>query len=550
MLQQLSINNFAIIDELKVKFDEGFSIITGETGAGKSIILGALGLILGKRADLSLLKSSEKKCIIEGDFHLDRYHLEAFFELNDLDYDINTIIRREIAPNGKSRAFINDTPVTLNILNELSEKLIDIHSQNETLRLADTKFQFQIVDALADNGELLKEYASVYTAYNTSKRALNELVEEQKEAKLQYDYNLFVFNELHEANLKPDEQQELESTLDKLNNIEAIKKNITEAIQLAERDEFGAKSILNSFKQHLLRLADYGTDYSDLLARTTSLEIEFVDIVGELERSDDAVALSPEELEKYNGRLQLIYDLQKKHNVGSNTELLEIQQALEEKVRTVDNASETVEEQQRELDRLTQNLTAIGAKIHKNRAQTIPVLVEKLESSMQSLSMPETRFKIVLTPSGKFNENGTDELLFQVATNKGSEFNNLKKVASGGEKSRIMLAIKALLSEHEQLPSIIFDEIDTGVSGEVSNKMALIMEEMSKNMQVISITHLPQIAAKGTHHYKVYKVMGTNQTRTNIKKLSEEERINELAEMLSGKELVSSAIEHAKQLLG
>ncbi|NNC70823.1 MAG: DNA repair protein RecN [Flavobacteriaceae bacterium] len=549
MLQQLSIKNFALIDDLKVNFNEGFSIITGETGAGKSIILGALSLILGKRADLSLLKSSESKCIIEGEFGLQEYQLESFFEDYDLEYDTNTIIRREIYPSGKSRAFINDTPVTLNILNDLSVKLIDIHSQHETLQLADTNFQFQIIDALAENIEFIDRYKKTLKHYNQLNSEFNELLRQQQEAKLQYDYNLFLLTELNEADLKVAEQEELENTLDKLNNIEAIKQHFIEAISLADQDEIGIKMLLNKFKQNLLKLASFSEDYGELLDRITSLDIEFNDIVDDLKRGNESVSRSPQEIDNYNERLQLIYNLQKKHSVTTNEELLDIQARLSVKVDTVENATEILDAKKEELDKVEIKLNELADSIHNNREKILPDLVKKLENSLDRLSMPNTKFKIEISKSEDYLSNGKDHLRFLVSANKGSSFEPLKKVASGGEMSRIMLAVKALLSEYSRLATIIFDEIDTGVSGEVSNKIATVMSEMSKNMQVIAITHLPQIAAKGTYHYKVYKKDSQEQTVTNIKELNAEERIHELAEMLSGKKLVTSAIEHAKQLL-
>lgn len=550
MLQQLSIQNFALIDNLKVDFNSGLSIITGETGAGKSIILGGLGLILGNRADLSVLKDEGKKCIIEGEFNIEHYNLISFFKENDIDYEINTIIRREITPNGKSRAFINDTPVRLTVLNELGDKLIDIHSQHQTLQLADKNFQFQIIDALAKNANELKNYSSKLKEYNSVKKELDDLLAEQKEAKLQYDYNLFLFNELVQAQLKIDEQESLESKLDKLNNAEAIKQNFVEAIALANNDELGIKSMLNSFKNNLSKLTSYSSEFSELFERFNSIDIEFTDIVEELEKVNENLDVSPEELQAFNDRLQLIYNLQKKHSVSSNQELLSIQETLSDKVFKVENANNLLEEKEEILKKIEKELNQIASIISKKRVEAIPKLIENLETTLAKLSMPNTKFKIQLTPSDTFYNNGKDDLQFLFSANKGSSFESLKKVASGGEMSRIMLAVKALLSKHTNLPTILFDEIDTGVSGEVSNKIALIMSEMSKNMQVISITHLPQIAAKGEYHFKVYKENVGQETYTNIKRLTTEERVNEIAEMLSGKELVSSAIEHAKQLLG
>lgn len=550
MLQQLSIKNFALIDHVNVDFKNGFSIITGETGAGKSILLGGLGLILGKRADLSVLKNKEQKCIIEGEFDVERYKLKPFFEENDVDYEAITIIRREILPSGKSRAFVNDTPVRLDVLSKLSERLIDIHSQHQTLQLADVKYQFKVIDALAKNQDLLKSYSIELNNHNQITRELETLLKEQQEAKLQYDYNLFLFNELEEANLKEDEQEVLENTLEKLNNIEAVKQNITEAISLANNEEFGVKSSFISFKNNLTKLASFSNDYEKILERFNSVDIEFADIIDELEKSNDTVDVSPQEIESFNDRLQLIYDLQKKHNVSSNIELLHIQNTLSEKVNVVENANQQLEEKQHLLAESYKKLNQIADKIHTSRKGVIPTLLKELESTLSNLAMPNTTFKIEVIKSETLYKNGKDELQFLFSANKGGSYDSLKKVASGGEMSRIMLAVKALLSKHSNLPTILFDEIDTGVSGEVSNRIASIMQVMSVNMQVISITHLPQVAAKGNHHYKVYKHDTAEKTVTNIKELNGQDRINEIAEMLSGKELSNSAIAHAKQLLG
>ncbi len=549
MLQQLTIKNFALIDNLKVDFKEGFSIITGETGAGKSIILGGLGLILGNRADLSLLKNIEKKCIVEGEFNVEKYNLESFFEENDIDYESPTIIRREIAPNGKSRAFVNDSPVRLSVLNELSEKLIDIHSQHETLQLADSKFQFKIIDALALNAKFLDSYKKELQHYKKLNLELEELLKEQQEANLQYDYNQFLLTELVEASLKADEQVFLENTLEKLNNIESIKLEFTEAISISNNEEHGIKALLNKFKNNISKLTSYSADYADLFERINSTEIEFNDLVDELERTNDTIAVSPQEIENYNDRLQLIYNLQKKHSVNTIEELLLIEEALTSKVDQVNNADEILNAKKLELSEVEVRLNELAETIHKNRTKIIPNFIEKLEEALTELSMPNTRFKINLKASDSFLKNGKDELQFLFSANKGSDFEPLKKVASGGEMSRIMLAVKALLSQYTQLPTILFDEIDTGVSGEVSNKIATIMKRMSENMQVISITHLPQIAAKGEHHYKVYKEELAGQTVTNIKELHSKDRITELAEMLSGKDISDSALTHAKQLL-
>ena len=549
MLQKLTIKNFALIDHLEMNFKDGFSIITGETGAGKSILLGGLSLILGKRADMSSLKNKEKKCVIEGEFLLEKYELAPFFEDNDIDYEESSIIRREILPSGKSRAFVNDTPVVLNTLSELSDKLVDLHSQHETLQLANVKFQFKIIDALAKNDLQIESYKKGLGVYNELTLGLKQLLETQKEAKQQYDYNHFLFQELEQADFKDGEQEVLEETLEKLNNVETIKQSFVEAINLANNDDFGLKTNLNSLKNSINKIASYSKDYENLAERINSLDIELDDIVNELENADESIDLSPQEIENYNERLRLVYDVQKKHSVASIIELLEIKESLSQKLNTVDNAAEIIMTKKHEIMEVEKKLNDVASQIHKRRAKAIPIFKKNLEESLSNLAMTNTNFLINLNPRDTFFSNGKDELEVLFSANKGGDFKSLKKVASGGEMSRIMLSVKLLLSKHTSLPTILFDEIDTGVSGEVSKKMASIMQEMSKNMQVISITHLPQIAAKGDHHFKVYKEDIEGKTMTDVKILDKQDRINELAEMLGGKEIANSAIEHAKQLL-
>ncbi len=549
MLQKLTIKNFALIDHLEMDFKDGFTIITGETGAGKSILLGGLSLILGKRADMYSLKDNEKKCIIEGEFLLGKYKLATFFEDNDIDYDELSIIRREILPSGKSRAFINDTPVVLSTLNQLSDKLVDLHSQHETLQLANVNFQFKIIDALAKNDTHLESYKKSIGLYNELQIDLKELLETQKEAKQQYDYNLFLFKELEQVNFIEGEQEVLEETLEKLNNIEAIKQSFTEVINLANNDDFGLKTNLNAFKNSINKIASYSKEYENLAERITSLDIEFEDIVSELENANESIDLSPQEIENYNERLRLLYDVQKKHSVSSILELLEIKESLAQKLDHVDNAAEVILTKNNEIKVAEEKLNDVASRIHKRRAKVIPIFKKDLEESLSNLAMKNTRFQINLNQKDTFFGNGKDELEVLFSANKGADFKSLKKVASGGEMSRIMLSVKLLMSKHTSLPTILFDEIDTGVSGEVSNMMAGIMKEMSENMQVISITHLPQIAAKGDHHFKVFKEDIGGKTMTDVKILDTKGRINELAEMLGGKEIANSAIEHAKQLL-
>ncbi|MET2984345.1 DNA repair protein RecN [Aureibaculum conchae] len=549
MLASLSIKNYALIDYLEVDFQKGFSIITGETGAGKSILLGALGLILGKRADLSSLKNEEEKCIIEGEFFIDKFNLKSFFEGHDLDFEPQTIIRREILPSGKSRAFINDTPTTLSVLTDLSDKLIDVHSQHQTLQLANNAFQFLVIDALADNSKTLISYKKGLVLYKKLNKELEEIVNRQTEAQSQHDYNSFLLNELIDADFKVDEQEFLEETLEKLNNVEEIKLLLTEAKQLVDIEEVGLSDSLQKYAGIFQKLRKYSKVYENLSERVASLKIDFEDISNELENSNDGIDYSPQEIEKYNDRLQLLYNLQKKHQVNTIQDLLEKKQILEVKVSAVENADEIVKLKQSEILEVEKQLNSSSEILHSNRKKAIPELIKQLEALLNKLEMPNTSFRINLKKSETFFGNGKDELEFLISTNKGSSFETLKKIASGGEMSRIMLAVKSILCNYSSLPTIIFDEIDTGVSGEVSNRIATVMSAMSKEMQVIAITHLPQIAAKGKYHFKVYKTDKDKKTSTNIKQLSEAERIQELAEMLSGKDIAETAVVHAKQLL-
>ena len=549
MLISLSIKNYALIDKLSVSFSDGFSTITGETGAGKSILLGGLALILGKRADLSNLMDNTKKCIIEGEFLVNKYNLNSFFEKNDIDFEEPTIIRREILPSGKSRAFVNDTPTTLNVLRALSDKLIDVHSQHQTLQLADTNFQFFIIDSLAGNSKYLNSYKKGLNIYKRLNSELQNIIKNQQEATNQHDYNSFLLDELIKADFKPDEQEFLENILEKLNHAEEIKIQLIEAKQIGMIEEIGISDMLQKYESVVTKLSRYSKDFDELLDRIRSLKIDFNDISQELDNKSESVDYSPQEIEKYNNRLQLLYDLLKKHQVTTIDELIEKQQLLTVKVSSVENASEILEAKKNEICEIENQLNRLATIISNNRGKAIPILIKQLEEMLNELEMPTTTFKISLIDTDSFLSNGKDELEFLIATNKGSGYEDLKKIASGGEMSRIMLAIKSILSNYSNLPTIIFDEIDTGVSGEVSNRIASVMSSMSENMQVIAITHLPQIAAKGSDHFKVYKTDIDKQTVTKIKLLTENERIEELAEMLSGKEIVDSAIVHAKQLL-
>jgi len=549
LLSSISIKNYALINELHIDFSSGLSIITGETGAGKSILLGALGLVLGNRAELSTLKNTTKKCVVEAVVGIDKYNLKDFFETEDIDYEPNTILRREILPSGKSRAFVNDTPVTLSVLTLLRARLIDVHSQHQTLQVSDQQFQFQLLDAVASNDSNLTSYKSELAKYISEKNRLEEIQLAQREATLQYDYNSHLYNELLEAKLIEDEQELLEEKLEKINNVEEIKQNLSEALQLATDDTIGIQNLLYSLEQKLAKISMYSKEYQELSDRISSVKIELVDIIGEIETANESVDFNPSEADQLNDRLQLIYNLQKKHYVNSISELLTIQSTLSEKVSRVENSEQLLAEQEAIVEEIANKLDIIALKISDARNKIIPKLSKQLENVLADLGMPHARFQIQNTLSENYYKNGKDVLQFLFSANKGGQYGELKKVASGGELSRVMLAIKKILSENSQLPTIIFDEIDSGVSGEISNKMAHIMSQMSQKMQVITITHLPQIAAKGNQHYKVYKEEVNNITTTNLKQLSEDERIVEIAEMLSGKNISDSALIHARELL-
>ena len=549
MLTSLSIQNYALIDDLHVDFNNGLSIITGETGAGKSILLGGLSLILGKRADLSNLKDTSQKCIIEAVFDVSNYNLNSLFESEDCDYENTTIIRREILPSGKSRAFVNDSPVNLNSLQIIGEQLIDIHSQHQTLQLVSNEFQFQVIDALANNEAFLEQFKSELKIYKNLQKELKELQNFQAEAIKEHDYNLFLLNELVEANLKEGELELLEEENETLSNVEDIKEKLSESYQLLNDEQIGILISLKGLKNNFQKLKDYSSKYEDLYKRVESSLIEIDDVFNEIDEMQESLEADPKRLEEVNSKLLRINNLMQKHSATEISELINIKNNLENKVSLTENLDGTIQKKKTEIETKKGQLDTKAKQIHANRTEVIPALIEQLQSILGSLGMPNAQFKIDCDLSDSFYYNGKDELSILFSANKGGQFNELKKAASGGELSRIMLAIKSVLSKYIKLPTIIFDEIDTGVSGEISNKMGDIMLLMSKTMQVISITHLPQIAAKGHTHFKVYKEDVNEVTRTNLMKLNHDERIVEIAQMLGGIEMSSSAIAHAKELL-
>ncbi|WP_242134858.1 DNA repair protein RecN [Aestuariivivens marinum] len=549
MLVSLAIKNYALIDNLKVDFNNGLSIITGETGAGKSILLGGLSLILGKRADLSSLKDDTKKCVIEAVFSITNYNLKPFFEKEDLDYDEQTIIRREILPSGKSRAFVNDSPVNLNSLQVLGERLIDIHSQHQTLQIVDDAFQFQVIDALAGTVSDLGKYKGELWSYKSLQKELEGLLNLKSEAIKEHDYNTFLLNELVEAQLVDGELEILEEEYETLNNVEDIKEKLSESYQLLGDEQIGIITTLTQLKNNFSKLSGLSSRYNDLLGRIHSCLIDLDDVYSEIDLLQEALDVNPVRLEQVNTKLQTLHNLMLKHAASDITQLIDIRDNLADKVSITENLDDTIAQKQKEIAIKLELLNRISDTIHKKRTKAIPELRQQLETILKTLGMPNAQFKIEVSYTNSLFSNGKDELSFLFSANKGGSFLELKKAASGGELSRIMLAIKLVLSNYIQLPTIMFDEIDTGVSGEISNKMAEIMLQMSKTMQVFAITHLPQIAAKGHSHFKVYKEDVNNVTQTSLVKLNHDERIVEIAQMLGGLDISSSAIAHAKELL-
>ena len=549
MLLALSIKNYALIEHLEVDFSNQFSIITGETGAGKSILLGALGLVLGNRADLSSLKDDQQKCVIEAQFQLSKYQLKTVFESNDLDYDDNTIIRREILPTGKSRAFVNDSPVNLQQLQELATYLIDIHSQNETRALVNEAYQIEVLDLVAQNEAFLKQYQNELKQYKSLQKQYNQLVSDKDSLVKEQEYNRFLLEELLQANLTLGEQELLEEELEKLSNVEFIKENLDKILAVANEEQIGLLSLLNETKQAFGKIQGFSTNFKDLSERINSIGIEFQDVLDETFRETDKIVNDPERLEWVQNKLQAIYNLQKKHQVTSVDDLLIIQNQLDEKVVLVDELDTTIQKLEQEIASQLEKVKDIANLISDQRKKVAPKLTAEMEVILTQLGMPDAQLVFGIQKVNSFLATGNDLITLQFSANKGMPLGTLKKVASGGEMSRIMLALKAVLANYSNLPTIIFDEIDTGVSGEIAIKMGEIMKAMSQRLQVFAITHLPQIAAKGNQHYKVFKFNQGETTISELKQLSENERIIEIAEMLSGKAITDSAIVHAKALL-
>lgn len=549
MISQLHIKNYALIEDLRVDFNSGLTTITGETGAGKSILLGGLSLVLGKRIDLSNIKDPSKKSIIECVFQLNLYNLNSFFKAHDLEYDSETIIRREVLPSGKSRAFVNDSPVKLDVLLALGSRLVDIHSQHQTLSLTKDAFQFQIIDALAKTNSDLEAYNKLLLNHKRIEKDIEVLQFKKQQSKNEFDYQSFLVNELEASKVLEIDTESLESEFNTLSNIEDIQAELEYSRQLLNADEVGTNAHLISLKQRFQKLSELSDNFKSIYERIDSLAIELDDISFEIESKQNSLESDPKRLNEIEGYLKKIHDLFGKHSVNSMTALNAVYNALLEKTSKLGNYEQQLNISNDLLKDNLKKLKAISEVITSKRQSVLPKLESKLEDLLHDLGMPHAKFKIGMALSESFLKNGKDLLCFELRTNKGGQFLPLKKGVSGGELSRIMLAVKFVLSKHQQLPTIMFDEIDTGVSGEISNKMASIMQEMSRYMQVFTITHLPQIAAKGDAHFKVFKSEKNNSTITELKTLDSQERLEEITQMLAGSKVTASAKAHAQQLL-
>ena len=549
MLRKIKIQNFALIEDLEISFENGMSSITGETGAGKSILLGGLSLVLGKRADLSSLLDITKKCIVEASFDIDSYNLETSFERLDLDYDKHTILRREILPQSKSRAFVNDTPVNLDVLQKISQKLLDIHSQNDTLTLLENDYQFEILDALGSCASLLKPYTDTLNAYKKVLKEYSHWAILKNESQDSLELKNFLFDELSSINLKEGMEDNLESKISSLSNIDYIQISFSQSIELLGAESTGIIDRILSVRALIKGLSKIDPKYSLLNERVQDISIETDDLLNELKIQLDQLEANPQELEILQAQLDQVNTMLQKHKVTSVLDLINVKNKLENELQETLDIDSKLKILMIDKNNYKERLEKFAHSISINRKKAIKVLEIELRELVGKMGMPEATFNIQLNPAPEFLSNGKDHILFQFSANKGGKFNLLKKVASGGELSRIMLAIKYILSRYKKLPTLIFDEIDTGVSGKISDSIADIMKTLSYKLQVLTITHLPQVAAKGNHHFKVQKSMSNGKTVTSLKKLSNDERIEEIAMMLSGNEITPTAIAHAKQLM-
>lgn len=549
MIRNLSIQNYAIIDELEIKFPDGLTIITGETGAGKSILLGALGLIMGKRADTKALYDLSRKCIIEARFDIGKYKLQSFFEENDIDYDDELLIRRELTPAGKSRAFINDTPATLSVLQELSAALIDLHLQFDTLDIHQTSFQLRMVDALAGNQDILESYQKQYRRYQADQRRLETMRSEHDRALREFDFIQFQYNELEQANLQLGEQEELEAEEQILGNAEEIKRNMTAAYLMLNEHEHPVLAQLREVQQRLNSVRRFHPEFPELLQRLNGALLDLEDLAGELERIGEETEFNPLRIQEIQQRLDLLNRLQHKHQVADVASLLDLQAALEKQLQSFGELADHTAELEASLQQQQTKLVEIAEQLRERRQAVIPSFEAQVVERLALLSMESARLQIELRPASELSSTGSDEVRFLFAANKGARLQEIRDVASGGELSRLTLVSKSLVASAIPLPTLIFDEIDTGISGDVALKMGQILRELSNQHQVVSITHSPQVASKADAHYFVYKQETEARTITRVRELSTEERIRAIATMLSQNPPSDSALENARELL-
>lgn len=550
MLKSLFIQNFVLIDSLDIQFEKGFSVITGETGAGKSIILGALSLVLGQRADGKSIKKDADKCVIEAVFDIRQYSLEPFFLSNDLEYDAEScILRRELYASGKSRAFVNDSPVSLAIMKELGTKLIDIHSQHQNLLLGDNRFQLRVVDVMAENEILLILYRKEYSRYQALKKELKELKEKAAQTKQEEDYIRFQLDQLEEAHLSAGEQEELEQEQETLSHAEEIKGTLYKVSQLLDGEEMGGVQLIKEAYSAADSLERYFPRAKEIGERLRTAYIDLNDLVSEIEMLKDDVEFNPERLDFVNERLNTIYSLQQKHHLNTVDELLQLQAQYEQQLNDINSFDEQIADLSRQLDASYRELLQQAAVLSGQRKIASEALAKQLVQMVMPLGMPNVRFHVDITPREEPDSDGMDEVCFLFSANKSGELQPVAQTASGGEISRLMLCIKAMIAGFTALPTIIFDEVDTGVSGDIADKMGNIMHDLGTKMQVFAITHLPQIAAKGQAHYFVYKTDVDDRTVTRIKRLDDDERVREVARMLSGASLTEASLANAKDLL-
>lgn len=550
MLRTLHIENYALIDSVDIQFGDGFVAITGETGAGKSILLGALGMLLGQRADTAVLSDKGRKCVVEAHFDIGGLDLKPLFDEADVDYDDRLILRREILPTAKSRAFVNDTPVQLPFLRTIGNHIIDIHSQHQTLTLADSRFRLSLLDTIASPEGTFDTYRNAYGVYTSLKRELEELTTTEAQNRREQDYLQFQFNELYEAHLVEDEQQELEQESQLLAHAEAVREGLAEAVSVMDDDSGqAALSRLRQAKTALLHISGWHPSVEQLLARLDSSLIELDDICGELQSVADGVTYSPERQQQVDDRLSLIYRLQKKHGVDTVADLIAIRDDLDARLQSISTLDERIHALMEQVDKAFAKLQSAADGLTASRRKAGTKLAKDILPTLHDLGMPEARFSVEITPTETYGPMGHDVVSFLFNANRGGEMRDLAKVASGGELSRLMLAVKSMLTSHNLLPTIIFDEIDTGVSGDISVAVGKIMCRMAERMQVVAITHLPQIAARAEQHFKVYKQTVGDHTVSNIRQLNGDERLRELAVMLSSDPPTAAALQTAKELM-